>query len=263
MGKCISIHSSRGGTGKTLLSTNLAVLMAKRGFNVALLDLDFRAPSLVGVFSDGSALPIDCYLNSYFDGRCPAEVATLDLSSRYALKGKLLIGFSDPEVAAIRNIAEKSRSWEVSAVKRLLALRSQLFNEFGIDYCILDTSPGVQYTSVNAAISSDLSIIISTLDSLDIQGSRSLLTDLYDAIEKKTVILLNKVYSSANNLPENWKNEVVSYAQSNFKQPVIGAIPCYCDVLQTKRTCILAFEKPQHPFVKDLMEVMEKLDTHI
>ena len=47
MGKSISIHSSRGGTGKTLLATNLAVLYAQSGLNVALIDLDFRAPSLM------------------------------------------------------------------------------------------------------------------------------------------------------------------------------------------------------------------------
>lgn len=263
MGKCVSIHSYRGGTGKTLLATNLAVLMAKRGLNVALLDLDFRAPSLVGVFSKDKTLPIDSYLNSYFDGRCPAEAAILDLTPHYKLNGKLLVGFSDPHIAAIRNIAEKSRSWEVSAVKRLLALQTRLFKELNINYCIMDTSPGVQYTSVNAAISSDLSIIISTLDSLDIQGSQSLLIDLYDALEKKTTILLNKVFPSAINMPTNWKNDTINQAQSTFTHPVINAIPCYCDVLQTKRSCILAIEKEQHPFVRDLTEVLETLDAYI
>ena len=153
MGKCISIHSSRGGTGKTLLATNLAVLLAKKGFNVALLDLDFRSPSLAGVFSKVIDHPSDAYLNSYLDGRCSVEMAISDLTEKFGLKGKFLVGFANPEIAAIRNMAEKSRSWEVSALKRLFALRSQLFKTLGIDYCIYDTSPGVQYTSVNAAVS--------------------------------------------------------------------------------------------------------------
>jgi len=131
-----------------------------------------------------------------------------------------------------------------------------------VDYCILDTSPGFQYTSVNAAISSDLSILVTTLDSLDTEGSKSLLVDLYDAIEKKTVILLNKVFPSATNLPSDWKKEAITQAQSSLKRPVIGAVPCYCDVLQTKRTCILSIEKGQHPFVMDLLEVIERLDAH-
>lgn len=263
MGKCISIHSSRGGTGKTLLATNLAVLLAKKGSNVALLDLDFRAPSLMGIFPKASGCALDCYLNSYFDGRCPPEVATIDLSKHYGLNTKFLVGLANPDVAAIRNMAEKSRAWEVSAVKRLMALRSKLFNEMGIDYCILDTSPGIQYTSVNAAISSDLSIIITTLDTLDLQGSESMLLDLYDAFEKKTIILLNKVFPSAITPTVEWKAEAIYNTELLLKRPVLGAIPCYCDVLQAKRSAIFAVEKPDHPFVHDLEKVRERLETNI
>jgi septum site-determining protein MinD len=255
MSKCISIHSSRGGTGKTLLATNLTVLLAKKGYNVALLDLDFRSPSLAGVFSKVIDHPLDCYLNSYLDGRCSAETAMSDLTEKFHLKGKLLVGFANPEVAAIRNMTEKSRSWEVSALKRLFALRTQLFKKLGIDYCIYDTSPGVQYTSVNAAVSSDLAVIVSTLDSLDLSGTTNLLLELYDAFEKKTAIVLNKVF------PENQptSKEALNQINTNLRSPIIGTIPCYCRVLQADRSTIMVFEDPQHPFIKNLEELVENL----
>ena len=50
MVKVICIHSSRGGTGKTLIALNIAATYASMGKSVALLDLDFRAPSLYTVF---------------------------------------------------------------------------------------------------------------------------------------------------------------------------------------------------------------------
>ena len=50
MGKIIAFHSYKGGTGKTLLSINLAATYAKNGKDVCLLDLDFRAPSLQARF---------------------------------------------------------------------------------------------------------------------------------------------------------------------------------------------------------------------
>jgi septum site-determining protein MinD len=259
MGKCISIHSSRGGTGKTVLATNLAVLLAEKGFNVALLDLDFRSPSLTGVFSKVINPQLDVYLNSYLDGRCPIEIVTLDLTARLNLKGKLLVGFANPDIGAIRNIAEKSRSWEVSALKRLFALRSQLFTKMNVDYCIYDTTPGVQYTSVNAAISSDLSIIISTLDSLDLTGTARLLVELYDAFEKRTAILLNKVFPENHPLSNKEKVDKLSQLNTTFHSPIIGAIPCYCKVLQADRSTILAIEEPEHPFVKNLEEVTKKI----
>ncbi len=51
MTKTLAFHSSRGGTGKTVIATNLATIWAKKGLKIALLDLDFRAPSLAGTFS--------------------------------------------------------------------------------------------------------------------------------------------------------------------------------------------------------------------
>ena len=57
-GRVISIHSSRGGTGKTVIATNLAAIYANKGLNVALLDLDFRAPTLAAVFSKTIKRPI-------------------------------------------------------------------------------------------------------------------------------------------------------------------------------------------------------------
>jgi MinD-like ATPase involved in chromosome partitioning or flagellar assembly len=260
MGKFISIHSSRGGTGKTLLATNLAILLVQKGYNVALLDLDFRSPSLMGVFSKVIKGPIDCYLNNYLDGRCPPEISTIDISQYYVLKGKLLVGFANPDIAAVRNMAEKSRSWEVSSVKRLFALRSKLFKEMGIDYAILDTSPGIQYASVNAAVSSDLSIIVSTLDSLDIKGTQSMLAELYDAFEKKTAILLNKVFPETQTQLIKGKANVLSQTAFLLNRPVIGTIPCYCNVLKADRSSIFAIEEPDHPFVKDLLDVREKLE---
>jgi MinD-like ATPase involved in chromosome partitioning or flagellar assembly len=259
MGKCISIHSSRGGTGKTLLATNIAVLLAKKGFNVALLDLDFRSPSLVGVFSKTINPQLDCYLNTYLDGRCPRETATVDLTQKFNTKGKLLVGFANPEVAAVRNMAEKSRSWEVSALKRLFSLRSELFNNREIDYCIYDTSPGVQYTSVNAVVSSDLSVIVSTLDSLDIAGTESLLVDLYAAFEKKTAIVLNKVFPENQSLTHERNINVLSDIRKKFQNSIIGEIPCYCKVLLSDRSTILAAEEPQHSFIKKLEDVTNNL----
>src|SRR3990170_1551924 len=136
--KAISIHSSRGGTGKTVIATNLAAIYALKGLSVALLDLDFKAPSLVDVFSKGIKDPVKYWLNDFLDGRCRAEQALTDVSEAYGLEGKLFLGLANPAIEAMRNMMEKSRAWEVGAVKRLFSLRSALFASMNIDCCILD-----------------------------------------------------------------------------------------------------------------------------
>jgi septum site-determining protein MinD len=260
--KAISIHSSRGGTGKTVIATNLAIILASRGYNIAILDLDFRAPSLATVFSKVIKYPIKCWVNDFLNGQCGSELL-IDVSDKYNLKGRLLIGLANPAIEAIRNVTEKSRAWEVTAVKKLFSLLSSLFNDINVDCCIFDTSPGVQFSSINAAVSSDNSVIITTLDSLDLKGTENMLINLYDALAKKTLVLVNK-YSPETRIGSTEINEdLVRKLERMLKHPVIGLIPCYCDVLQTERTTLLAFEKPNHPFIKKLEEVAEKLEHEI
>ena len=261
--RAISIHSSRGGTGKTLIAANLAAIYAIKGLNVALLDLDFRAPSLVDVFSKGIRDPVTYWLNDFMDGRCKAKQVLTNVSQAYGLKGKLLLGFADPSIEAIRNIMEKSRAWEVTAVKKLFSLLSSLFDDMNINCCIFDTSPGVQYTSINAVISSNISVIVTTLDSLDLKGVENMLVELYDAFAKKTVVLINKVFPETRIWSSERQEDLISQMERVLKHPVIGVIPCYCDVLQAERTSLLAVEKPFHPFLKNLEEVAEKLERSI
>ena len=41
----IAVSSGKGGVGKSLVASMLAVILARKGFNVGLFDLDFTSPS--------------------------------------------------------------------------------------------------------------------------------------------------------------------------------------------------------------------------
>jgi septum site-determining protein MinD len=257
--KTISIHSSRGGTGKTVIATNLACVLANRGFNVALLDFDFRAPSLVIIFSKALNSPVKYWLNDFLNGRCKEVQVLIDISNFYNLKGKLQVGLANPSVEAINNLTQKSQAWETTAVKKLFSLLSSLNSDMGIDYCIFDTSPGVQYSSVNALASSDVCVIIMNSDLVDLTGTKNMLKDIFDILDKKTVIILNK-FSPENRVVPNKESDFAFKIEEILKHPVISKIPCYCDVLQAQRMALLAIERPDHPFVRKLEEVADKID---
>lgn len=182
------------------------------------------------------------------------------MSGKYNLKGKLLIGLANPSIEAIRGMAEKSSSWEVTAVKRIFSLLSSLHEEMGIDRCIIDTSPGVQYSSINAVVSSNISVVITTLDSLDLKGTKNMLLDLYDALDRKTVVLINKYSPESRDIGSVRDEAVTSNVAEILNHPVIGMIPCFCDVLEQDRAAIMAVEKPDHQFVKRLEGIAEKLE---
>lgn len=254
MGKVIAVHSYKGGTGKTILSINLAAALVKHGKKVCLMDLDFRAPSLSTLLKIEKA---DYWLNDYLNGICGIDKVLIDLTERIRDGGKLFVGLANPTTEAIRDISAKDRKWEMRALGRLLSLRNTLLNDKGFDYLVFDTSPGLQYSSINAIVSADLVIVASTLDKSDVEGTKRMLKELYDLFEKKTRIVTNKVLYG-----ENIKSvkDVRSQMEELYGVPILGVIPCFCDVSRAKGTLIFVEDKPDHPFTKIMDEIATELE---
>jgi len=54
------------------------------------------------------------------------------------------------------------------------------------DYVILDTSPGLQYSSINAIVSADVVLVVTSVDKSDVEGTQRMIHGLYELFEKKT-----------------------------------------------------------------------------
>ena len=50
MSKIISVHSFRGGTGKSNTTANLATLLAQKGLKVGVVDTDIASPGIHIIF---------------------------------------------------------------------------------------------------------------------------------------------------------------------------------------------------------------------
>lgn len=256
LGKIIAVHSYKGGTGKTLISLNLAATFVKQGKNVCLMDLDFRAPSL------STLLKIEkgqYWLNDYLDGVCEIDKVLIDMSEQFETEGKLVVGLANPATEAIRNISAKDRKWEMRALGRLLILKNSLVKDRGFDYLIFDTSPGLQYSSVNAIVSADLVLVATTFDKSDVDGTKRMLKELYDIFEKKTELVLNKVLYNLSSKVEAAKLQ--SKIKDMYPIPMLGIIPCYCAVLKEEGNIIFTQEKPEHPFSKTLEKIANRIDN--
>jgi MinD-like ATPase involved in chromosome partitioning or flagellar assembly len=254
MGKIIAVHSYKGGTGKTLLSINLAAAFAKMGKKVCLFDLDFRAPSLATLLKVEKA---DYWLNDYLNGVCDIDKVLIDLSHRIDNGGQFFVGLANPSTEAIRDMSAKDRKWEMHALGRLLALRTSLLGEKVFNYLICDTSPGLQYSSINAIVSADLVLVATTFDRSDVDGTRRMLRELYDLFEKKTEIVLNKVLDPSLRTD---KEATKAKLKDVYQVPLLGIIPCYCDVLRAEGGVVFAQDKPDHPFTKILNEMTVKIE---
>lgn len=257
LGATVTLHSYKGGTGKTILSVSLAEILKERGKRVCLLDFDFRAPSLHVVYKvDGR----EYWLNDYLEGRCDVKDALVDTSRQIASsKGKLLVGLANPSSEAIRGMSAKGRRWEIRALGRLLSMKGPLFKDMKLDYLIVDTSPGLQYSSINAMVISDITLVVVTQEASDIEGSHRMINELYDLFEKKTELVLNKVLAD---VLSSGKESFPEKISKRFNLPIMAVIPCSCDVLAVGGRYIFTKERPEHPFTKILNEIAEKVELH-
>lgn len=246
----VTFHSYKGGTGKTLLSVNLATILANSGKLVCLLDLDFSAPSLHTIFKN---VKTEYWLNDYLNKACKIDKVLKDCCLASMPKGKLLVGLANPLSEAIRDMSSKNRKWEMEALGRLLSLKKSLIEGLHFDYVIVDTSPGLRYSSINAVVSSDFVLVVTTLDRSDMEGTQRMIQDLYKLFERKTLVILNKVPFDF--LPF----EKVEKKLESLQLPVVGAIPCSCDILEAE-DYFFACKKPNHPFARTLQEVAEKIE---
>ncbi len=256
MGKIIALHSYKGGTGKTLLSVNLAATYVKKGKNVCLLDLDFRAPSLHAVFQIKNS---EYWLNDYLNGACEIDRVLVDVTQKHGRSGKFFVGLANPATEAIREMSAKDRKWEMRALGRLLSLKTSLLNDAHLDYVVLDTSPGLQYSSINAIVSADIVLVVTSLDTSDIKGTQRMTQELYNLFEKKTGILMNKVLAEILSSKKE-KQKFYKHFNNVHNLPILEAIPCFCDVLRAGGAYIFSEEKTEHPFTKTLDELAAKIE---
>ena len=112
MAKIISIHSFRGGTGKSNVTANLAALLARHGKRVGVVDTDLPSPGLHILFG----LEEERHsLNEYLWGKCAIKQTAHDVTSKLKndIEGKVyLIRASSKmgEIARIESARSKGRN---------------------------------------------------------------------------------------------------------------------------------------------------------
>jgi chromosome partitioning protein len=146
MAKCIAFHSYKGGTGKTTVAANLAVLLARKGYHVCLIELDVYAPSLYTYFEK---VPTK-WLNDYLWNNAEVDEVMMDLTptiianasdNNSSVKGKLYVVFCNPKNEEIY----KLDGGKMQLLHRFVLLREQIISNYNADYIIIDTSPGIRY----------------------------------------------------------------------------------------------------------------------
>ncbi|MBO7184086.1 MAG: Mrp/NBP35 family ATP-binding protein, partial [Bacteroidales bacterium] len=152
----IAISSGKGGVGKSTVSSNLAVALAKQGYKVGLLDADIFGPSIPKMFGIEGARPV----LETVDGRdliAPEE--------KFGVKILSIGFFVEPKQAIL---------WRGSMASNAL---KQLINEGNwgeLDYFLIDLPPGTSDIHLTLIQSLELSgaIVVTTPQQVALADAR-------------------------------------------------------------------------------------------
>lgn len=220
---------------------------------MALVEMDFQAPSLHTLFG---IRPREKYINDFLSESATWEDVFVELGDTSQLDGLLAIGFSNPDIGEIKKLLAKDRKWHMQAISQLLVLKKKLEQD-GFDFLIMDSAPGVHYSSINAVVASDFAIVVAKMDNFDFDGTLAMIEDLYKPLNKPTLLLFNKVVEMLLDKSQG----AIEIAKSVFegKTSILGFVPCYCAVPLGMGSEILALTQPDMPFVTELITVAKKL----
>lgn len=185
----IAVSSGKGGVGKSTVSANLAVALAKLGYKVGLLDTDIFGPSMPKMFGVEEERPYAVEK----DGR-----QLIEPIEKYGVKLLSIGFFVNPDTATLWR-----GGMATSALKQLIADADWGY----LDYFILDTPPGTSdiHLTLLQTLSITGAVIVSTPQKVALADARKGI-DMY-MNEKVNVPILglveNMAWFTPAELPEN------------------------------------------------------------
>ena len=211
----IGISSGKGGVGKSTVSANLAVALAKLGYKVGLLDADIFGPSMPKMFQVEDARPYA----ERIDGRdliIPVE--------KYGVKLLSIGFFVDPDQATLWRGGMAS-----NALKQLIGDAS--WGE--LDYFLIDLPPGTSdiHLTVVQTLAMTGAIVVSTPQAVALADARKGINMFTN--DKVNVPILglveNMAWFTPAELPENkyyiFGKEGPKKLAEEMNVPLLGQIP--------------------------------------
>jgi MinD-like ATPase involved in chromosome partitioning or flagellar assembly len=243
-GKIISIHSFRGGTGKSNITANIAACIASKGNRVGVIDTDIQSPGIHVIFGfDESS--INESLNDYLWGRCAVKDIAYDVTDSVGLKnGELYFIPSSMKLGEIARILREGYDAELlnEGLKKVMKI-------FEIDYLFIDTHPGLNEETLISAAISDVFIIVLRPDNQDYQGTSISLEVARRIGITCTSLVINKIPGSYD------PAEVRTRIEEAYGCEVIGAIPLSEDIAETGSKEVFMLKHPDHSFSDAIREI--------
>ncbi|WP_435413066.1 P-loop NTPase [Psychroserpens mesophilus] len=250
----IAVASGKGGVGKSTVTANLAVTLAKMGFKVGVLDADIYGPSMPIMFDVELERPIAVNVDGKSKMR-PVE--------NYGVKLLSIGFFTKPDQAVV---------WRGPMAAK--ALNQMIFDAaWGeLDFLLIDLPPGTGdiHLSIMQSLPITGAVVVSTPQNVALaDAKKGVAMFQQDSINVPVLgIIENMAYFTPDELPENkyyiFGKEGAKNLAEDLKVPFLGELPLVQSIreagdvgrpaaLQTATTLEKAFEKLTQNVVEEVV----------
>ncbi|SMG31146.1 Mrp/NBP35 family ATP-binding protein [Arenibacter troitsensis] len=251
----IAVASGKGGVGKSTVTANLAVTLAKMGFKVGLLDADIYGPSMPIMFDVAQEKPLAVNIEGKSKMK-PIE--------NYGVKLLSIGFFTQPNQAVI---------WRGPMAAK--ALNQMIFDaHWGeLDFMLLDLPPGTGdiHLSIMQSLPITGAVVVSTPQEVALADARKGVAMFQqDSINVPVLgIVENMAYFTPEELPNNkyyiFGKEGAKHLSEDLNVPFLGEIPLVQSIreagdvgrpaaLQTATAIETAFEELTKNVVREVVD---------
>lgn len=251
MSKIVSIHSFRRGTGKSILTTNFAALLASAGQQVVVIDTNLESPSL-HILCGLQETEITYTLNDYLWGNCSSIQQTLhDVTAQVGgnISGRLWLIPASSDFHDIKRFLIEGYD-----AGKLNYGYYELMDKLQVDALLIDTHAGLHAEALSSIAIANILTIILRMDRQDYQGT-GVLVDLANHIDLPPRRIL-----VANEVPLTFDFEAVKTdLAKTFDCDVIAVLPHSKELMAVASNYIFALHHPEHPLSLTLSQAAAKL----
>lgn len=211
----IAISSGKGGVGKSTVTANIAVTLAKMGFNVGVLDADIYGPSIPTMLDMEGARPLSVNVNG---------TSKMEPIENYGVKVLSIGFFTQPNQAVI---------WRGPMAAK--ALNQMIFDAaWGkLDFLLIDLPPGTGdiHLSIVQSLPINGAVVVSTPQNIALADARKGIAMFQQENINVPVlgVIENMAYFTPEELPKNkyylFGREGAKNLAEDKQVPFLGEVP--------------------------------------
>ena len=242
--RVVSVHSFRGGTGKSNLSANVAAQLARAGMRVGVIDADVQSPGihvLFGLKGDDITASLNDFL---FDG-VPIEDVAIDVTPK-GLPGRIHLIPSSIRPGEITRVLRNGYDSQL-----LVQGLREFVDALTLDALLVDTHPGLQEETLLSLVVADTLLVVLRPDQQDYEGTGVTVHVAKELEVPRIALVVNKS-------PATFDPAVVrERVEQAYDCPVVAVLPHSDEMMMLGSAGLFSLQHPEEELSEEMVRVAD------